>query len=232
MITIRKARERGRTRFDWLDSWHTFSFGDYRDPRQMGFRDLRVINDDIVAPGQGFGTHPHRDMEILTWVIEGSLKHEDSMGNGSVIRPGEAQRMTAGTGVLHSEFNPSSQLPTRLLQIWILPERKGLPPGYEQKAFPEPDRRGRLKLIASPDGEDGSVTLHQDARVHATLLGPGQTVTHPIQPDRHAWIQVARGDVTVAGESLSEGDGAAASGGQRLEIRGERDAEILLFDLA
>lgn len=231
MITVRPARERGRTEWDWLDSRHTFSFGDYRDPRHTGFRALRVINDDRVAPGGGFGTHGHRDMEILSYVLEGALEHRDSLGTGSVIRPGEAQRMSAGTGIRHSEFNPSSTEPVRFLQIWILPERAGLSPGYEQKAYSVTARRRQLRLIASRDGRDGSVTVHQDADVYASLLDQGERVMHAVRPGRGAWLQVARGGVTLNGIRLSEGDGAAVEEETRLEVVGTGPAEVLLFDL-
>ena len=196
MITIRHAGERGHFDHGWLDTHHTFSFADYHDERHMGFSDLRVINDDVVQPGQGFGTHPHRDMEIVTYVLEGELLHRDSMGNGSVIRPGEVQRMTAGTGVRHSEENASREQPVHLLQIWILPGQRGLTPGYEQTAFPEAERRGKLRLVASPDGALGSVTIHQDARMYATLLARGEEVRLPLAPGRRAWVHVARGELT------------------------------------
>src|SRR5262249_10063678 len=194
---------------DWLDSRHSFSFGDYYDPAQLGFRSLRVLNDDRVAPGTGFGMHPHRDMEILTWVLSGALEHADSLGNGSVIRPGQVQRMTAGTGILHSEYNPSETEPVHLLQIWIVPAHKGLTPGYEERTFEPSELRGRLRLLASADGRDGAVTIHQDADVYAALLGPGQAVTHALRPGRSAWVQVAEGAVTLNGQPLRAGDGAA-----------------------
>src|SRR5207245_4239666 len=201
-------------------------------PALRGFRALRVINDDRVAPRQGFGSHPHRDMEILTYVLSGELTHKDSMGNGSVIRPGDVQRMSAGTGVVHSEKNPSPTKPVHLLQIWILPDREGHRPGYEQKAFSVDERRGKLRLVASPDGRDGSVTLHQDASLYATLLEPGERVVHEPARGRHAWIQVARGTVDLNGKTLSEGDGAAVSDEKRLELTGRDSAELLVFDLA
>ncbi|MHC4844621.1 MAG: pirin family protein [Planctomycetota bacterium] len=232
MITIRRAADRGHADHGWLLAKHTFSFADYRDPRHTRFRTLRVLNEDVVQPGRGFGTHPHADMEILTWVLSGALEHEDSMGNGSTIRPGEAQRMSAGTGVTHSEFNPSGSEPVHLLQIWIFPRQKGLPPGYEQRAFPEETRRGRLALIASPDGADGSVTLQQDARVHAGLLAPGDTVTHELLPGRGAWVHVARGAIDLDGERLAAGDGAAVEDVQAITLAGVEDAEVLVFDLA
>src|SRR6476620_7839916 len=195
MIAIRKAAERGGANHGWLDTKHTFSFADYHDPAHMGFRDLRVLNEDRVTAGEGFPTHAHRDMEILSWVLEGELEHRDSMGNGSVIRPGELQRMSAGTGVRHSERNPSGANPLHFLQIWIFPERNGLTPSYEQKDFPEPERRGKLRLIGSPDGRDGSVTIHQDVRLSTALLKKGDEVSLPLAQGRSAWVQVARGSV-------------------------------------
>jgi redox-sensitive bicupin YhaK (pirin superfamily) len=234
MITIRHAGERGHFDHGWLDTHHTFSFADYHDERHMGFSDLRVINDDVVQPGQGFGTHPHRDMEIVTYVLEGELLHRDSMGNGSVIRPGEVQRMTAGTGVRHSEQNASREQPVHLLQIWILPGQRGLAPGYEQTAFPEDERRGKLRLVASPDGAEGSVTIHQDARMYATLLARGEEVRHPLAPGRRAWVHVARGELTLNGQPLGSGDGAAIEREQEIALagRGAQLAEALVFDLA
>jgi len=237
MITLRPAEERGHAQHGWLDSWHTFSFADYHDPAHMGFRTLRVINDDRVQPGAGFPTHPHRDMEIVTYVLAGALEHKDSMGTGSVIRPGEVQRMSAGTGVTHSEFNASRTELVHLLQIWILPERQGLRPEYEQKEFPERERRGRLRLIGARDAADGAVTIHQDVRLYATLLAPGERVTHTFAPGRHAWVQVARGDVRLNGTPLTAGDGAAISDERALDLVGEPApaggaGEVLLFDLA
>jgi quercetin 2,3-dioxygenase len=232
MISIRRSSERGHFDHGWLDTRHTFSFADYHDPEFMGFRALRVINEDRVQPGQGFGTHPHRDMEIVSYVLAGALDHQDSMGTGSTIRPGEVQRMSAGTGVQHSEFNHSQQEPVHFLQIWILPERRGLPPGYEQRRFPAEERRGRLRLVASPDGSDGSITVHQDVRLYAALLAPGEEVTQGIGDGRHAWLQVARGEVELNGQRLAAGDGAAVSGEPTLSLRGRSDAEVLLFDLA
>jgi quercetin 2,3-dioxygenase len=230
MITVRQAAQRGRTRLDWLDSWHSFSFGDYYDPSNMGFGPLRVINDDVVDPGRGFGTHPHRDMEILTWVLDGALQHRDSLGTGSVIRPGEVQIMSAGTGIQHSEFNPSPIEPVRLLQIWILPERRDLPPRYDQQVVPlEP---GVLRQIAAREPEPGAVTLFQDATVYAARLEPGQRVEHVLRPGRTAWVQVARGDVRVDDSALHEGDGAAVTGQERLAIEADGDAEVLVFDLS
>ena len=231
MITIRRAKERGHFNHGWLDTYHTFSFDQFHDPRFMGFRSLRVINEDVVHPGHGFPTHGHRDMEIITYILEGALKHQDSMGNGSIIQPGDVQRMTAGTGVRHSEQNSSETEPVHLLQIWILPSAQGLQPGYEQKAFSEDERRGTLRLIASGDGRDGSVSVHQDASVFASILVPGQEVSHEIDAHRHVWIQVARGAVTVNGESLAQGDGAAISGETLVKLSAQKPSEILLFDL-
>jgi hypothetical protein len=232
MIAVRPAAERGHADHGWLDTRHTFSFASYHDPRHMGFRSLRVINEDRVKPGEGFGTHAHRDMEILTWVLEGALEHKDSMGNGSVIRPGDLQRMSAGTGVTHSEFNPSREEPVHFLQIWLLPRERGLPPGYEQKGFPEEERRGRLRLVAAGDGRDGAVTIHQDADLWTAVLEPGKSVRHALASGRYAWVHVARGVVSLNGSTLGAGDGAAVSGEAALEITGAVDAEVLLFDLA
>jgi quercetin 2,3-dioxygenase len=231
MLTIRRAAERGHFDFGWLDTYHTFSFGDYYDPRFMGFRSLRVINEDWVHPARGFPTHPHRDMEIITYVLEGGLAHKDSMGNGSSILPGEVQRMSAGTGVTHSERNDSPDEPVHLLQIWITPREHGIKPSYEQKAFGEDEKRNRLRLVASPDGREGSVTIHQDAEVYATLLDAGQSVTHTLGEGRHAWVQVARGAIEVNGQRLDTSDGAAVSGERELRLVGVEPAEILLFDL-
>lgn len=231
MITIRRSAERGGGNYGWLNTKHTFSFDQYYDPKWMGFRSLRVINEDFVAAGQGFPFHPHRDMEIITYVLEGGLEHQDSMGNGSVIRPGDGQRMSAGTGVRHSEANPSATEAVHLLQIWILPDRKGHAPGYEQKAFPAEEKKGKLRLIASPDGKDGSVTIHQDAKLYVSLLTRGEEITHSIAPGRHAWLQVAKGAVELNGKLLNQGDGAAVSEEASLTISGKQDAEILLFDL-
>src|ERR1700754_1193455 len=232
MITIRRSKERGHFNLGWLQTYHTFSFDQYYDHRHMGFRSLRVINEDFVAPGQGFPTHGHRDMEIITYILEGALKHEDSMGNGSVIRPGDVQRMTAGTGVRHSEQNASDQERVHLLQIWILPNKEGLEPGYEQKAFSEDERRGRLRLIASDDGREGSVLVHQDVSLFASVLPAGQEVSHTIDPRRYAWIQVARGSVQVNGEKANQGDGLVVVAESALTIQAREPAEILLFDLA
>jgi redox-sensitive bicupin YhaK (pirin superfamily) len=233
MIAIRRAEERGHFEKGWLDTRHTFSFADYHDDRFMGFSDLRVINEDRVLPGKGFGSHGHRDMEILSYVLEGELGHQDSMGNGSTIRPGELQRMSAGAGVVHSERNASALNPVHFLQIWIQPSARGIQPGYEQRAFPEAERRGRLRLVASPDGRDGSVTIQQDASVFAGILGPGESARHEIASGRSAWVQVARGEVTVNGERLRAGDGLAATGEAALHLAGagSADAEVLVFDL-
>ena len=232
MITVLPASERFHTDAGWLDSRHTFSFAEHYDPERLGFRALRVINDDRVEPGRGFGSHSHRDMEIISYVLSGELGHRDSMGNGSVIKPGDVQRMTAGTGVVHSEMNPSRAEPVHFLQIWIVPDRAGHRPGYEQKNFSEAERRGRLRLVASRDGGDGSVTIHQDASVYATLLAPGERVAHELRPGRHSWVQVARGSVDVNGRTLREGDGAAISDEARLELTAKDSSEVLLFDLA
>jgi len=231
VIAVRPAAERGHADHGWLDTRHTFSFASYHDPRHMGFRSLRVINEDRVQPAEGFGTHAHRDMEILTWVLEGALEHKDSMGNGSVIRPGDLQRMSAGTGVTHSEFNPSREAGVHFLQIWLLPRERGLPPGYEQKRFPQEARRGRLRLIAAGDGREGAVTIHQDADVWTALLQPGESVRHALAPGRYAWLHVARGAVSLNGATLGAGDGAALSDEAALEITGAASAEVLLFDL-
>ena len=232
MITIRKAEERGHFNFGWLNTYHTFSFGDYFDPRNMGFRSLRVINEDWVKEGRGFPAHPHRDMEIITYILEGALEHRDSMGTGSVIRPGEVQRMSAGTGVTHSERNPSVDEPVHLLQIWIMPDKRDYQPSYEQKAYTDAEKRGRLRLIASPDGKDDSVTIHQDTRLYSTLLEPGERLVHELGPNRHAWVQVARGAIEINGQPLEQSDGAAISDEASLVIEAREAAEILLFDLA
>ncbi|MCA1557404.1 MAG: pirin family protein [Acidobacteria bacterium] len=232
MITIRRSDERGHFNFGWLNTYHTFSFGDYYDPRNMGFRSLRVINEDWVNPARGFPTHPHRDMEIITYILEGALEHRDSMGTGSMIRPGEVQRMSAGTGVTHSERNPSDEEAVHLLQIWIMPDKRNYQPGYEQKTYADEEKRGRLRLIASPDGSDDSVTIHQDARLYASLIEPGQVVTQNLAPNRHAWLQIARGAVEVNGQMLNQSDGAAISNEESLVIKAREASEILLFDLA
>jgi quercetin 2,3-dioxygenase len=232
MITIRSAQDRGHARFSWLDSHHTFSFGDYYDPNHMGFRSLRVINEDRVDPAAGFATHSHRDMEILTFVLDGAVEHKDSIGNVATIRPGEIQRMTAGTGISHSEYNPSEQDIAHFLQIWILPDRAGLNPSYEQIAFPLEERLGQWRLIASPDGRDGSVTIHQDVALYTAVLAPEQQVSYNLQPDRSAWLQVARGVVALNGQTIQAGDGVAIEVEQSFTVQASQDAEILLFDLA
>jgi redox-sensitive bicupin YhaK (pirin superfamily) len=230
MIIVRKAGDRGHFDHGWLNTYHTFSFADYYDPAQMGFGALRVINEDRVAPGRGFATHAHADMEIITYVLDGALEHKDSLGNGSVIHPGEVQRMSAGTGVSHSEFNHSKTEPVHFLQIWILPEREGLPPSYEQRTIPPEALQGRLTLIAAP--ASGMVTVHQDVGLYAAALATGETVTHPLQPRRRAWLQVVRGRVTLNGQPLQASDGAAVTQESRLEIGSPGSAEVLLFDLA
>lgn len=232
MMTIRRSGERGRTRLNWLDSRHTFSFGDSYDPEHMGFRSLRVINDDRVAPGSGFGLHGHRDMEILTYILSGSLEHRDSLGTGAVMKRGDVQRMSAGTGIRHSEFNPSKTEPGHFLQIWLLPERNGLRPEYEQRHFGDDEKHARLRLVASHDGRDGSLAIHQDVDLLAAMLGPGDRVRHRLSAGRHAWIQVADGTLLVNGQPLSAGDGAALSDEQLIELTTTDSAEVLLFDLA
>ncbi len=232
MIQVRKSNDRGRANHGWLDTRFTFSFADYFDPQHIHFRTLRVMNDDRIAGGGGFPMHPHEDMEIVTYVLEGALQHRDSMGNGSVIKPGDIQYMSAGTGVTHSEFNASSTEAAHLYQIWMFPEKKGLKPVYGQKNFSDAEKRGKLRLLVSPDGRDGSVQIRQDNDLYATVLGPGQTVKHELKPDRHAYVQVARGSVTLNGAQLETGDGAAISSEKALELTGVQDAEVLLFDLA
>jgi len=232
MLKLRKSQDRGHANHGWLDTWHTFSFADYHDPDEMGFGALRVINDDRVQPGQGFGMHGHRDMEIITYVLDGALEHKDSMGNGSVIRRGDVQRMSAGKGVLHSEFNPSPADPVHLLQIWIEPNVTGIRPSYEEKHFAAEQRQGRLRLVASPDGRDGSVMIHQDAYVYATLLDVGAAVTHQLAPGRKAYVHVARGTMAVNGVRLVGGDGAKISAESEITFAKAEGAEILLFDLA
>jgi quercetin 2,3-dioxygenase len=232
MLTVRRAADRGLANYGWLDSRHTFSFGEYYDPRHMGFRALRVINDDRVAPGQGFGTHPHRDMEIISYVVEGALEHRDSMGTGSVIRPGDVQRMSAGTGVTHSEYNASKSEPVHFLQIWIVPDLRGLAPSYEQKHFAARERRGTLRVVASPDGRDGSVSIHNDVVLYAGLFAAGEGATVKLASDRMAWVQVVGGEARVNGETLSAGDGAALSDEARIQVEGLAESELLLFDLA
>jgi hypothetical protein len=231
MITVRPAGERGHSDLGWLDSRHTFSFAAYNDPRHVQFRDLRVINEDRVRPGKGFATHGHRDMEILTFVLEGALAHQDSMENGSVMHPGEVQRMSAGTGVTHSEYNHSQIEDVHFLQVWIFPETEGLTPEYEQKSFADEEKKGRLRLVASRDGRDGSVTLHQDAGVYWSILGPGQAVTHPLRPGRHAWVHLIRGAARVNNLILETGDGAAVSEEKILAFTASKPSEILLFDM-
>lgn len=231
MIHVRPSSERGHFDHGWLDTYHTFSFAAYRDPHHMGFRQLRVINEDRVQPGSGFDTHEHWNMEILTMVLDGALEHRDSLGNGSVIHPGELQRMTAGTGIEHSEFNHSAEEVVHFLQVWVLPERKNLEPGYEQRAFSNDERQGALRLVASPDGAADSLTIHQDVKAFTALLAPDQEVAHSLPAGRHAWLQVARGRVTLNGHSLACGDGASASDEPSLRIAAIDAAEILLFDL-
>src|SRR5947209_12400861 len=230
MIRVRPAAERGGADYGWLKTSYTFSFNTYHDPAHMGFRTLRVINEDVVMPGQGFGMHGHRDMEIITYVISGALEHRDSLGNGGILRPGEVQRMTAGTGIRHSEFNPSAEEPVHLYQIWLLPERTGLAPSYEQKAFAGADKQDRWRLVASPDGRDGSLTIRQDARLYLAALTGAQELRHELADGRHAWLQVLRGTVTVNGAELAAGDGAAISEEAALTVRASGAAEVLLFD--
>ena len=232
MITVRPAAERGIANFGWLDSRHSFSFGEYYDPAHMGFRHLRVINEDRVAPGGGFPPHSHRDMELISYVLEGTLEHKDSLGNGAAIRPGEVQRMSAGTGITHSEYNPSKDVPVHFLQIWIVPERKSIAPGYEQRGYSRAERQGRLRLVGSRDGRDGSVTIHQDVALYAGLLAKDDRVKQELAPGRHAWLQVASGAVTANGQWLRAGDGAAISDQPEIEIVADEAAEVLLFDLA
>jgi redox-sensitive bicupin YhaK (pirin superfamily) len=231
MLAIRHAEERGKANLGWLNSHHTFSFADYFDPRFMGFGPLRVINEDRVQPGEGFPTHGHRDMEILSYVLSGALEHKDSIGNGSVIRPGDVQRMSAGTGVMHSEYNASKEELVHFLQIWIIPETQGLKPSYEQTRFSDEDKRGQLRLIGSRDGRDATVTIHQDVDLYSTLLSDGESVAHELRGDRKAWVQVAQGSAQLNGEQLYPGDGAAVEGPASLTLEGTSDAEILLFDM-
>jgi redox-sensitive bicupin YhaK (pirin superfamily) len=232
MITIRKSSDRGHFDHGWLDTYHSFSFGDYRDRNHMGFRSLRVINEDVVAPGMGFPQHPHDNMEIITYILSGELAHRDSLGSGATIRPGDVQHMTAGSGILHSEYNPSKTQPVHLLQIWIKPEARDLPPAYDQTHFDEQSRRDQLRLVASREGTDGAIKVYQDVSLFASLLGGGKSVTHTLAPGRHAWLQVARGGLTVNGQTLNAGDGLAASDESSLTIRAGSDSEFLLFDLA
>jgi redox-sensitive bicupin YhaK (pirin superfamily) len=231
MLTIRKTQERGKTEIDWLESYHAFSFDQYYDPEWEHFRMLRVINEDFVKPGAGFHPHSHRDMEIITYILEGALEHKDSMGNGSMIKPGEVQRMSAGTGVTHSEFNPSDKERVHLLQIWILPQKKGIDPGYEQKTFPEALRRDKLCLIVSPKAEKGAVKIHQDAQVYASLLNAGKEIKYSLKSGRHAWIQAAKGAVLLNDTELKAGDGAGISNETSLVFNAKKDSEFLLFDL-
>src|SRR5688572_18797266 len=230
MLTVRKAEDRGASRLDWLESYHSFSFSDYYDPEHMGFRSLRVINDDVIAPGGGFGTHPHRDMEIITYVLDGELEHRDSLGTGSVIRPGDVQKMSAGTGIPHSEFNHSRNAPVHLLQIWIVPERGGLSPGYQQLHFPREAKLGKLLLVASNEEREDLIRIHQNARMYVSILESEQSVTHQLEAGRHAWVHVARGAVSVNGKELKAGD-AVAVAGEPVEIVGAPGGEVLLFDL-
>lgn len=232
MLTVRRASDRGHADHGWLNSFHTFSFADYYDPAQMGFRALRVLNDDRVAPGRGFGSHSHRDMEIISYVLEGALAHRDSMGTDGVLRPGDVQRMSAGTGVVHSEFNASRSEPVHFLQIWLKPEVKGIAPGYDQKTFPDADKQGRLRLVASPDGASGSLGLNVDVRLHAGIFDVGQKGQLALDQTRHAWVQVARGAVRINSQELAAGDGVAISDERHLTIEGVDRAEILVFDLA
>ncbi|MEW6057722.1 MAG: pirin family protein [Bdellovibrionota bacterium] len=231
MITVRKSNERGHANHGWLDTYHTFSFANYYDPQYTGFRDLVVINEDRVAAGTGFGKHGHRDMEIITYVLEGELEHKDSMGNGSVLRPGDVQRMSAGTGITHSEFNGSKENPVHLLQIWITPAKEGIKPGYEEKRFQAEEKKNRLRLIVSAEGKDGSLKMNQNAAVYASVLDEGKQVQLKLDPDRHAWIQVARGAVDLNGIELRQGDGAAISEEKTLELRARQNSEFLVFDL-
>ena len=232
MVTVRKGKERGHANHGWLDSYHSFSFADYYDPKHMAYGALRVINEDRVQPGKGFGTHPHRDMEIVTYILDGELEHRDSMGNGSVIRRGDVQRMSAGSGVLHSEFNPSAAAPVHFLQIWVQPSTTGGEPGYEQLHYADEEKRGRLRLIASPAGEEGSVSIRQDARIYAVLLDAEDTVEHRLNAGRRAYVHVATGEAGVNGEHLRAGDAAMVSGEQRVIVSGATQSEVLLFDLA
>lgn len=232
MFQIRKAADRGHANHGWLDTYHTFSFGDYQDSRQMGFRALRVINEDWVQPGMGFGMHGHRDMEIITLVLEGALEHKDSMGNGEVLRPGEFQHMSAGRGIRHSEFNPSTTEAVHLYQIWLLPNATGIQPAYEQKRFDSVEQQGKLRLVASPDGAQGSLSIQQDARVYLAAIQPESTIEHPIAAGRHAWLQVLRGSVAVNGQILETSDGVAVSNETKLTVSGVTPAEVMLFDLA
>jgi quercetin 2,3-dioxygenase len=230
MMTVRKAEERGHANHGWLDTYHTFSFAGYYDPEHMGFRTLRVINDDTIAPGAGFGTHPHRDMEIITYVLSGALEHKDSMGNGRIIKPGEFQYMAAGTGIQHSEFNPDQTQPGHLLQIWLLPDRSGLKPRYAEKNLAQA-RPGELNLVASKTGRDHSMAINQDVDLYLARLAAGKNVSHPLRPERHAWVHVAEGKARVNGQTLKAGDAAALSGEPHIDLTGVGDAKVLIFDL-
>ena len=231
MIHIRKAAERGHAKYNWLDTWHSFSFDTYYDPAHMGFRTLRVMNEDRVQPSQGFGMHGHQDMEIVTYVLEGALEHRDNMGNGSVIHAGEFQRMSAGTGVQHSEFNPSRTEPVHFYQIWLLPNQKGLSPSYEQKVCSEDEQSERLRLVASPDAHNGSLLIHQDARIYLSTLDADQEVRHKLQAGRHAWLQVLRGSVELNSHTLATSDGAAVSDEMTIAIQAKEPSVVMLFDL-
>jgi redox-sensitive bicupin YhaK (pirin superfamily) len=232
MLRIRRSNERGHFDHGWLNTYHTFSFSEYYDPNWTQFRSLRVMNEDVVAPGQGFGMHGHRDMEIITYVLSGELEHKDSLGNGGVLTPGELQHMTAGSGIRHSEFNPSVSEPVHLYQIWLLPDRQGLPPRYEQTRFAPADMAGKFRLVASPDGSEGSLSIHQDARLYLATLDQGRNLQHVLSANRHGWLQVLRGAVDLNGEPLSAGDGAAISGVDQMQIVAGESAEVMLFDLA
>jgi quercetin 2,3-dioxygenase len=229
---IHDRNVRGNTKISWLNSYHTFSFGNFYDPNRMGFRSLRVINDDRVAPGAGFGAHSHQNMEIITYVLSGELEHKDSLGNGEIIKPGDAQIMSAGTGITHSEYNPSESNPVHFLQIWILPNRKGIKPRYEQRSFAPEERRGQLRLIVAPDGREGAVTIYQDVELYVADLEPGNEISYSVKPDRYAWVQVAQGNLTLNDESLQAGDGVQISGAEDLTLRADTGAEVLIFDLA
>lgn len=231
MLTVRKANDRGHSAIGWLDSWHTFSFSDYYDPEHMGFRALRVINDDRVAPGMGFGTHPHRDMEIVTYVLAGALEHKDSLGNGDVIRPGDVQYMSAGTGIFHSEFNPDAKQPVHLLQIWIQPDKRGGKPTYGQKHFSLAERANRLAKVVDNVGADGALKIGANAAVYVSVLSAGKHIDHTLAPGRHAWLHVATGALTVNGTALNAGDAVAVSDESRLSVQADQDSELLLFDL-